>query len=69
MTTRNITQADSNLLIALNMLLEERNVKRAANRLALTQFSVSRKVQNGTQATITTKAFCFVPATVYLASP
>ena len=42
MTTRNITQADLNLLIALNILLEERNVTRAADRLGLTQSAVSR---------------------------
>lgn len=42
MTIRNITQADLNLLIALNMLLEERNVTRAADRLGLTQSAVSR---------------------------
>jgi DNA-binding transcriptional LysR family regulator len=42
MTTRNITQADLNLLIALKMLLEERNVTRAADRLGLTQSAVSR---------------------------
>lgn len=42
MTTRNIRQTDLNLLIALNMLLEERNVTRAADRLGLTQSAASR---------------------------
>ena len=42
MTQRNITQADLNLLTALNILLEERNVTRAADRLGLTQSAVSR---------------------------
>ncbi|MCI0365611.1 MAG: LysR family transcriptional regulator, partial [Phycisphaerales bacterium] len=42
MTRRNITQADLNLLIVLNILLEERNVTRAADRLGLTQSAVSR---------------------------
>ncbi len=42
MTTRNIGQTDLNLLIALNALLEERNVTRAADRLGLTQSAASR---------------------------
>jgi DNA-binding transcriptional LysR family regulator len=42
MTTRNIRQTDLNLLIALNVLLEERNVTRAAGRLGLTQSAASR---------------------------
>jgi len=42
MTKRNITQTDLNLLTALNVLLEERNVTRAADRLGLTQSAVSR---------------------------
>ena len=42
MTTRNIRQADLNLLIVLNVLLEERNVSRAAERLGLTQSAASR---------------------------
>jgi DNA-binding transcriptional LysR family regulator len=42
MTPRNIRQADLNLLIALNVLLEERNVTRAADRLGLTQSAASR---------------------------
>lgn len=42
MTQQNITQADLNLLTALNILLEERNVTRAADRLGLTQSAVSR---------------------------
>ena len=42
MTPRNIRQADLNLLIALNVLLEERNVTRAADRLSLTQSAASR---------------------------
>ena len=42
MTPRNIRQADLNLLIALNILLEERNVTRAADRLVLTQSAASR---------------------------
>jgi len=42
MTTRNIRQTDLNLLIGLNMLLEERNVTRAADRLGLTQSAASR---------------------------
>src|SRR5690349_20611905 len=42
MTTRNIRQTDLNLLIALNVLLEERNVTRAADRLGLTQSAASR---------------------------
>jgi DNA-binding transcriptional LysR family regulator len=42
MTARNIRQTDLNLLIALNMLLEERNVTRAADRLGLTQSAASR---------------------------
>jgi LysR family transcriptional regulator, nod-box dependent transcriptional activator len=42
MTKRNITQTDLNLLAALDVLLEERNVTRAADRLGLTQSAVSR---------------------------
>ena len=42
MTTRNIRQIDLNLLIALNVILEERNVTRAADRLGLTQSAASR---------------------------
>jgi len=42
MTARNIRQADLNLLIALDVLLEERNVTRAADRLGLTQSAASR---------------------------
>jgi len=42
MTKRNITQADLNLLTALDVLLDERNVTRAADRLGLTQSAVSR---------------------------
>jgi DNA-binding transcriptional LysR family regulator len=42
MTARNIRQTDLNLLIALNVLLEERNVTRAADRLGLTQSAASR---------------------------
>ena len=42
MTPRNIRQADLNLLIALNVLLEEQNVTRAADRLGLTQSAASR---------------------------
>lgn len=42
MTVRNIRQTDLNLLIALNVLLEERNVTRAADRLGLTQSAASR---------------------------
>jgi len=42
MTPRNIKQADLNLLIALNVLLEERHVTRAADRLGLTQSAASR---------------------------
>ena len=42
MPRRNIRQTDLNLLIALNMLLEERNVTRAADRLGLTQSAASR---------------------------
>ena len=42
MTPRNIRQADLNLLIALNVLMEERNVTRAADRLGLTQSAASR---------------------------
>ena len=42
MTPRNIRQADMNLLIALNVLMEERNVTRAADRLGLTQSAASR---------------------------
>jgi len=42
MTKRNITQTDLNLLTALDVLLEERNVTRAADRLGLTQSAVSR---------------------------
>ena len=42
MTPRNIRQADLNLLIALNVLMEERNVTRAADRLDLTQSAASR---------------------------
>lgn len=42
MTARNIRQTDLNLLIGLNMLLEERNVTRAADRLGLTQSAASR---------------------------
>ena len=42
MPPRNIRQTDLNLLIALNMLLEERNVTRAADRLGLTQSAASR---------------------------
>jgi LysR family transcriptional regulator, nod-box dependent transcriptional activator len=42
MMPRNIRQADLNLLIALNVLLEERNVTRAADRLGLTQSAASR---------------------------
>jgi len=42
MTPRNIRQADLNLLIALNVLIEERNVTRAADRLGLTQSAASR---------------------------
>ena len=42
MTSRNIRQTDLNLLTALNVLLEERNVTRAADRLGLTQSATSR---------------------------
>ncbi|HEY7713754.1 MAG TPA: LysR family transcriptional regulator [Candidatus Binatia bacterium] len=42
MTPRNIRKTDLNLLIALNLLLEERNVTRAADRLGLTQSATSR---------------------------
>lgn len=42
MPARNVIQADLNLLIALNVLLEERSVTRAADRLRLTQSAVSR---------------------------
>ncbi|HYA27869.1 MAG TPA: LysR family transcriptional regulator [Acidobacteriota bacterium] len=42
MTKRNITQADLNLLTALDVLLAEQNVTRAADRLGLTQSAVSR---------------------------
>jgi DNA-binding transcriptional LysR family regulator len=42
MTARNIRQTDLNLLIALNVLLEERNVTHAADRLGLTQSAASR---------------------------
>ena len=42
MTPRNIRQTDLNLLIALNVLMEERNVTRAADRLDLTQSAASR---------------------------
>ena len=42
MTPRNIRRVDLNLLIALDVLLEERNVTRAADRLGLTQSAVSR---------------------------
>lgn len=38
---RNITQLDVNLLLTLDVLLEERNVTRAARRLGLSQPSVS----------------------------
>src|SRR5262245_30527546 len=37
----NLRRIDLNLLLALNALLEEQNVTRAANRLALTQPTVS----------------------------
>ena len=42
MTQRNISQTDLNLLTVLKVLLEERNVTRAADRLGLTQPAVSR---------------------------
>lgn len=42
MTPRNIRQADLNLLIALDVMLEERNVTRSAERLGLTQSAASR---------------------------
>ena len=42
MTPRNIRQTDLNLLIALNVLMEERNVTRAADRLDLTQSAAIR---------------------------
>ena len=42
MTRGNIKQVDLNLLITLNVLLAERNVTRAADRLGLTQSAVSR---------------------------
>jgi LysR family transcriptional regulator, nod-box dependent transcriptional activator len=42
MTAGNIRQTDLNLLIGLNMLLEERNVTRAADRLGMTQSAASR---------------------------
>jgi DNA-binding transcriptional LysR family regulator len=42
MTRRNIGHRDLNLLNALKVLLEERNVTRAADRLNLTQPAVSR---------------------------
>ena len=42
MTPRNIRKTDLNLLIALNLLLEERNVTRAADRLGLTHSATSR---------------------------
>jgi len=42
MPPRNIRQTDLNLLIALNIFLEERNVTRAADRLGLTQSAASR---------------------------
>lgn len=42
MTKKNITQTDLNLLAALDVLLEERSVTRAADRLGLTQSATSR---------------------------
>lgn len=42
MTKRHISQTDLNLLLALDMLLQERNVTRAADRLALSQPAMSR---------------------------
>jgi DNA-binding transcriptional LysR family regulator len=42
MTQRNIRRVDLNLLIALDVLLEEHNVTRAADRLGLTQSATSR---------------------------
>ncbi len=42
MTPAHIWQTDLNLLVALDVLLEERNVTRAADRLGLTQSATSR---------------------------
>src|SRR5262245_13525124 len=42
MTPVHIWQTDLNLLVALDVLLEERNVTRAAGRLGLTQSATSR---------------------------
>ena len=41
MSSRDIKNVDLNLLVVLDVLLEERNVSRAARRLALTQSTVS----------------------------
>jgi DNA-binding transcriptional LysR family regulator len=41
MSSRDIRNVDLNLLVVLDVLLEERNVSRAARRLALTQSTVS----------------------------
>jgi DNA-binding transcriptional LysR family regulator len=42
METRDLARIDLNLLIALQVLLEERNVSRAANRLFITQPAMSK---------------------------
>ena len=42
MRARNITRPDLNLLLALDVLLEERSTTRAADRLGVTQSAVSR---------------------------
>jgi DNA-binding transcriptional LysR family regulator len=42
MISRHISETDLNLLVALDVLLEERSVTRAADRLGLTQSAVSR---------------------------
>lgn len=42
METRDLARVDLNLLIALQVLLEERNVSRAANRLFITQPAMSK---------------------------
>ncbi|WP_461536010.1 LysR family transcriptional regulator [Spongorhabdus nitratireducens] len=44
MSIKNLSAADLNLLPVLHVLLEERNVTRAAGRLNLTQPAISRNL-------------------------
>jgi len=51
-----IRRIDLNLLLALNALLEEQSVTRAAKRLALTQPQATQKIRGGESAQLSVAA-------------